>query len=90
MDCVDYRCSHQTEIYEASELDWRLRHRLCRGRGRGDFYRPVIELMGVSQSWDVVVAILLALSAENLMKVLVELSSDKEWIKTMITTKVEK
>lgn len=53
-------------------------------------YRPVIELMGVSPSWDVVVAILLALSAENLMKVLVELSSDKEWIKGIISAKVEK
>jgi ABC-type uncharacterized transport system permease subunit len=53
-------------------------------------YQPAMELLGLAKSWEVVVAILLSLSAENLMKVLVELSSDKDWIKTLITTKVEK
>ena len=47
-------------------------------------YSPVIALFSLSQSWEIIVAILIALSAENLMKSFVEISADKEFLKGWI------
>lgn len=54
-------------------------------------YGPVITLFALSNTWEIIVAILIALSAENLMKSFVELSADKEflsgWIKYLVNRK---
>lgn len=47
-------------------------------------HETVAEMFGLDQSWYTVVAIVIALSAENLMKSIVELSADKEWLKDFI------
>lgn len=44
-------------------------------------YDKVITLFGLSQSWEIFVAIILALTFENLMKVIVEISADTETLK---------
>lgn len=57
-------------------------------------YAPIVSLFSLSSSWEVIVAILIALSAENLMKSFVELSADKEflsdWIKYLVNRKDRK
>lgn len=44
-------------------------------------YLPLVEMLGLSASWHVPVAIIISLTAENVMKSIVEISSDKELIK---------
>ena len=56
-------------------------------------YGPIVSLFALSNSWEIIVAILVALTAENLMKTIVEISADKELlaglVKFLITKKVE-
>lgn len=56
-------------------------------------YQPILILLNLSSTWAVPVSIMIALSAENIMKSLVELSADKDWlrdwIKFLITRKHE-
>lgn len=47
-------------------------------------YEPLAMLIGLSTTWHVLLAIIIALSSENLMKAIVELSADREWIKDRI------
>jgi hypothetical protein len=51
---------------------------------------PIVALLGLSVSWNVPVAVIIALTAENLMKAFVEISADKEWIKGWIRHLVDK
>lgn len=48
------------------------------------FYHQVADMLGLDQSWHVAIACIVTLTADNLMKVLLELSSDREWIKDWI------
>ena len=54
-------------------------------------YQPILIILNLNATWAVPVSIMIALSAENIMKSLVELSADKEWltdwIKLLITRK---
>lgn len=54
-------------------------------------YIPVTELLNLSASWHVPMAILISLTAENLMKNVVDLSSDsdffKDWIRYIVNKK---
>lgn len=43
-------------------------------------YQPVMLVFGLGEAWAIPIAIIVALSAENLMKAIVELSADKEWL----------
>jgi|GEM_PF-3999980 len=40
-------------------------------------YQPVLTVTGIDQSWEVMVAIIISLTAENLMKGIIEFSSQK-------------
>jgi len=40
-------------------------------------YQPVLTITGIDQSWDVLVAILISLTAENLMKGLIDFTGQK-------------
>lgn len=55
-------------------------------------YQPILIILNLNATWAVPVSIMIALSAENLMKSLVELSADKDWltdwIKLLITRKL--
>lgn len=53
-------------------------------------YEPIIILFGLSESWSIPIAIIVALSAENLMKAIVEISSDRDWLKDWIRYLVDK
>jgi hypothetical protein len=57
-------------------------------------YGPAIELLSLSPSWEIFIAILIALSAENLMRSFVELTANKDmlgdWLKIFINKKLEK
>ncbi len=57
-------------------------------------YLPVVELLELSASWKVPVAILVSLTAENIMKSVVDLSADgdflKDWIRYIVTKKFDK
>ncbi|MFN3895723.1 MAG: hypothetical protein ACK4KU_14435 [Acinetobacter sp.] len=53
-------------------------------------YGPIIVLLGLSQTWAVPMAIIVALSAENIMKIIVEMSADKDWLKGWIKHLVSK
>lgn len=57
-------------------------------------YLPIVELLELSSSWNVPVAILVALTAENFMKNVVDLSNDgdffKDWIRYIVTKKFDK
>ena len=57
-------------------------------------YLPIVELLELSASWKVPVAILVSLTAENIMKSVVDLSADgdflKDWIRYMVTKKFDK
>ncbi|MBQ2262720.1 MAG: hypothetical protein II336_15280 [Loktanella sp.] len=53
-------------------------------------YEQIVDLLGLSESWSVPVAIIVALSAENIMKIIVEMSADKEWLKDWIKYLVNK
>ena len=52
---------------------------------------PLMELFGLSESWTIPMAILVALTAENLMKTFVDISGDSEqlksWLSVIITRK---
>jgi hypothetical protein len=54
-------------------------------------YLPVVEMLGLSASWHVPVAIIISLTAENVMKNIAEFSEDKEffkeWIKDFLNKK---
>ena len=56
-------------------------------------YQPMLVLLNLSSTWAVPVSIMIALTAENFMKSLVELSADKdwlrEWLKFLITRRYE-
>lgn len=45
------------------------------------FYIPIMELLSLGSSWAIPTAILIALTAENIMKTIVELSSDGVFIR---------
>ena len=53
-------------------------------------YLPVTELLSLSETWHVPVAVIIALTAENIMKSLVEISADKEWLMGIIRHLVNK
>ncbi len=56
-------------------------------------YKPIAEIFSLSASWNVPVAILIAVSAENLMKHVTRISNDedfvKDWLKFILTRKVD-
>lgn len=56
-------------------------------------YQPIVVLFSLSHSWEIIIAILIALTAENLMKTLVELSADRELltgvVKFLVTKKFD-
>lgn len=56
-------------------------------------YLPMVELLKLSSSWNVPVAILIALTAENVMKNVVELSKDgeffKDWVRFLVTKRIK-
>lgn len=47
-------------------------------------YQPIMAIFGLAEAWSIPLAIIISLSAENLMKALVEMSADKEWLKDWI------
>ena len=51
---------------------------------------PIANILGLSSDWHIPLAVMLALSAENLMKAIVEISADKEWLKGWIIYLVDK
>lgn len=56
-------------------------------------YMPMVELLSLSSSWHVPIAILIALTAENVMESVVDLSKDgdfiKDWLRFVVTKKVK-
>lgn len=56
-------------------------------------YMPMVELLSLSASWHVPIAILIALTAENVMESVVDLSKDgdfiKDWLRFVVTKKVK-
>ena len=44
-------------------------------------YQPFLILLNLGTEWSVPISIMIALSAENIMKSLTEISEDKEWLK---------
>ena len=56
-------------------------------------YKPVTSILNLSDNWQVPVAILVAITAEKIMKSVSELSEDndfiKDWLKFFITRKIE-
>lgn len=64
------------------------------GTGAGVLlYGPVLELLSLPAHWEIIVAILVALSAENLMRSFVELTANKDflsdWLKYFINKKMD-
>ena len=53
-------------------------------------YQPIVVLFSLSPSWEIIVAILVALTAENLMKTLVEISADRELLTGIVKFLVNK
>lgn len=57
-------------------------------------YKPITSILGLADSWEIMIAILTALTFENLTKLIVEESSDTEtikgWINFFITKRKEK
>lgn len=53
-------------------------------------YLPIASMLSLSVSWHMPLAIIIALSAENLMKAIVEISADKEWLKDWIIFLVDR
>lgn len=53
-------------------------------------YTPIAAILSLGTSWHIPLAIIIALSAENLMKAIVELSADKEWLKDWIIFMVDR
>lgn len=47
-------------------------------------YMPVVELLSLSPSWHIPIAILVSLSAENIMQNVVNISSDNDMLKKFI------
>lgn len=47
-------------------------------------YMPVVELLSLSPSWRIPIAILVSLSAENIMQNVVNISSDNDMLKKFI------
>lgn len=45
---------------------------------------PVATILGLDSNWHTVLAVIIALSAENLMKAVVEISADVEWLKDIL------
>tara|TARA_R110000796_G_scaffold11041_1_gene36887 strand:+ start:710 stop:1012 length:303 start_codon:yes stop_codon:yes gene_type:complete len=48
------------------------------------FHLPIVAMMGWGPDSNVVVAVVLALTAENLMKAIVEISADRGFMKNLI------
>ena len=56
-------------------------------------YRPIIEIINLAPSWNVPVAILVAITAESFMKQINDISNDKDfvkdWLKYILARKIE-
>lgn len=56
-------------------------------------YRPIVEIINLAPSWNVPVAILVAITAESFMKQANDISSDKDfvkdWLKYILARKIE-
>ncbi len=53
-------------------------------------YGPIMGMLGIGEGWAIPIAIIVALSAENMMKAIVELSADIEWLKDYIRLFVDR
>lgn len=53
-------------------------------------YLPIATMLSLSVSWHMPLAIIIALSAENLMKAIVELSADVEWLKGILQYMIDR
>lgn len=53
-------------------------------------YKPIIALLALGQNWEMIVAILIALTAENIMRSVVEISSDKDFLSGILSAVIIK
>ena len=47
-------------------------------------YKPITALIGLSPDWELLMSILIALTAENVMKGIIDFSDDKDTVKNII------
>lgn len=43
-------------------------------------YQPILAMFALDSTWAIPLAIIIALSAENLMKAILQVSEDREWL----------
>lgn len=47
-------------------------------------YGPMLALLSLEATWSIPMAIILALSAENILKAMLDISDDRKWIKDQL------
>ena len=47
-------------------------------------YQPILTIFALEQTWGIPLAIIIALSAENIVKAILQVSDDREWLVDLI------
>lgn len=53
-------------------------------------YKPFTALLGLSSDWELLMSILIALTAENIMKGIIDFSDDKDTVKNILKSIISK